>query len=513
MERERIPPAVSVRGLSKHFGGVYALRGIDLDVVPGEIHGLLGHNGSGKSTLIKLLAGYHAPDAGEMYVQGTLLQHQSERQNIASTSLRFVHQDLGLIPALSVLDNMLVLEMAQRRSRIRWSVERRKAAQLLQEFGVDVLPDALVSSLTPLDRARVAIVRAFGRTDETPPCLVVLDEPTVFLPKSEAAELFTLVRNVADQGTSILFVSHHLEEIVELTDRVTVLREGEIVDTVATDSVSEDDLVQLIVGKQLAHSESYTPAPADATISLEVRKLTGRSCRGVGWTSLAGSIVGLAGVVGSGAEEVPELLFGVGTGSGTLLLHGDEFDVGKLTPRRAESAEIAFVPADRIGQGSYPDLSIRDNVMSQRLHHYFRGGTLRNRTMSTDSKESLTRFGVRPANPNLTFSALSGGNQQKVMLARWLQVTPRLLLLSEPTQGVDVAARQDILRLIRAAAEEGATVLIASSDFAQLADVCSTVLVFSRGQIRHVLQGSDITNEDILHWAAQSDSARTAEDK
>jgi len=511
MELENMQPAVSVRGLSKHFGGVYALRGVDIDIMPGEIHGLLGHNGSGKSTLIKMLAGYHTPDAGEICVLGDILQHQSDRQNSVGSSLRFVHQDLGLIPTLSVLDNLLVLEMVQRRNRIRWSVERAKAARLLAEFGVEVSPYALVSSLSPLDRARVAIVRAFAKADEDRPCLVVLDEPTVFLPKSEATELFKLVRSVAHQGTSILFVSHHLEEIKELTDRVTVLREGEVVDTVATGAVSEDELVHLIVGRHVAHTEAASPVAADAATSLEVRNLTGRWCRGVGWSSVTGSIVGLAGVVGSGAEEVAELLFGVGAGSGTIVLHGEELDVATLNPVRAAKAGIASVPADRIGHGSYAELSLRDNVMSQRLAHYFRGGALRLRTMSNEARQSLTRFGVRPPEPDLTFSALSGGNQQKVMLARWLQITPRLLLLNEPTQGVDVAAREDILRLVRRAADDGATVLVASSDFDQLADLCNTVLVFSRGQIRQVLKGDDVTKDNILHSAARSSSVTTAE--
>lgn len=513
------PPAtVTVRGLSKSFNGASALKAVDLDLLPGEVHGLLGHNGSGKSTLIKVLAGYHVPDSGDIHILGVSMARRGPGDP-ARRAVSFVHQDLGLIPSLSVLDNLLVHDLAHRGGLIRWRAERHKAETLLTRFGVDLPVDVQVQSLSPLDRARLAIVRAFaGDSASGQPKVVVLDEPTVFLPHGAVNELFTLVRTVARQGASVLFVSHQLEEVKELTDRVTVLREGSVVATVRTADATEDELVELIVGRALIrsgpdHAAAAVPTHGSASVeaSVEVRGLTGGMCRDASWSAPVGSIVGLAGVVGSGADEVPALLFGVGAASGSLVIDGEQLELSDLDEIRASSSGIAYVPADRIGSGSYGDLSVRDNVLSQQLGGFFRSGTLRLREMSKSARAVLHEYGVRPPDPTLDYSALSGGNQQKVMLARWLTLKPRLLLLHEPTQGVDIAARQDIFRLIKQAAQSGVTTFVASADFVQLAEICDVVMVFSKGSVRTVLRGADISNDHILQQVAQSGSASTAE--
>jgi len=501
-------PIVSVRGVCKSFHGIPALSDVDLDILPGEVHGLLGHNGSGKSTLIKILAGYHEADAGEVRVQDVPLT----KERGSSGALRFVHQDLGLIPTLSVLDNLLVRDLAGRRgARIHWRTERRRAQELLDQFEVDIPTNADVQDLSPLDKARLAIVRAFTRSEgEEAPKLIVLDEPTVFLPRAAVVDLFGLVRTVAQQGAGVLFVSHQLEEVKELTTRVTVLREGAVVACVDTPDTSADQLVELIVGKALTRAAVQPRSPAaQAAGTVEVRDLSGGMCHHASWLAPVGSVVGLAGVVGSGADDVPALLFGVGSGSGTLVLAGEQIDVSRLDAVSASERGIAFVPADRIGAGSYADLSVRDNLLSQQLAGFFRGGLLRLRAMTASASAVLQEFGVRPPDPRLPFSSLSGGNQQKVMLARWLTLHPTLLLLHEPTQGVDIAARQDIFRLIRSAAASGVTTFVASADLAQLAEICDVVLVFSRGGVRSVLTGSDISGEQILQQVAQTDSLST----
>lgn len=498
---------VSVRGVSKAFHGIPALSGVDLDLLPGEVHGLLGHNGSGKSTLIKVLAGYHEPDSGEVLVLGVPRAHHAGAGS--SGALRFVHQDLGLIPTLSVLDNLLVRDLAGRRyGRIRWRAERRRAQELLDQFDVDIPISVDVGDLSPLDKARVAIVRAFTRGEaEEAPRLIVLDEPTVFLPRAAVSDLFGLVRTVVEQGASVLFVSHQIEEVLELTDRVTVLREGTVVGCVETRSTPADQLVELIVGRALVAAPAPSnPSRSEERGTVEVRDLSGGMCVGASWTVPSGSVVGLAGVVGSGADDVPALLFGVGDGRGTLVLDGNELDVAGLDAVTACQRGIALVPADRTRAGSYPDLSVADNLLSQQLGGFFRSGRLRWRSMRSAASTVLHDFGVRPPDPGLPFESLSGGNQQKVMLARWLTLRPRLLLLHEPTQGVDIAARQDIFRLIRDAAAGGVTTFVASADLAQLAEICDVVLVFSRGRVRTVLTGADITDENILQQVAQADS-------
>jgi ribose transport system ATP-binding protein len=499
------PARLELRHLSKSFGGTRALRDVDLTVLPGEVHGLLGENGSGKSTLIKILAGFHEPDDGELLIDGEPVRLPLPTGQFRQLGMSFVHQDLGLVESLSVLENLRVADIAVSRSRwrISWRTERRRARETFERYGLRIDPTAVVSDLKPVERALLAIVRAIeeiravGRGNG----LLVLDEPTVFLPKEGIERLFSLVRDAAAFGASILFVSHDLDEVREITDRVTVLRDGGVVGTVHTRETRETTFVQMIIGRRLAALQDVDHKDlTERRVSVSVTGLTGTSVRDVSFEIHEGEIVGLTGLLGSGFEEVPYLLYGARTAyAGQLVIRSDTVDVMRLTPRAAARSGVALIPADRKRDGSVGSLPVVDNLSLPVLDRYFNGVSLERRRMRREAGEAMRDFDVRPADPTLPYGALSGGNQQKALLAKWFQTSPRLLLLDEPTQGVDVGARQQIYDVIRAAVQErGTHVLCASTDYEQLSLLCDRVIVFGRGRVWRQLVGEEVTKDRIV---------------
>ena len=475
--------ALAVRHVSKSFGGVRALDSASLTLLPGEVHGLLGENGSGKSTLIRILAGYHAPDPGaELEVGGRVARLPLPPGRAHELGIAFVHQELGLIPSLSVLENLRLGELAARRDwRISWRRERVRATAALARFGVDLDPRQPVARLRPVLRALLAIVRAAEELGGKG--VLILDEPTVFLPEPETRRLFALARQLADAGASVLFVSHNLDEALELTDRVTVLRDGRVVVTVATAGLERDALAELMTGRPLEAAVARR-RPA-GRVAASVADLTGEVVRDVSFDVHEREVLGLTGLLGSGFDEVPYLLFGARPSrAGRLRLGHDRHDATTMTPGRALRAGIALLPADgEERDGSVGSLPVVDHVTLPVLGRYATRLGLDRRRMRRDVAGLLARFGVRPSEPRLAFRALSGGNQQKTLLAKTLNIGPRLLLLDEPTRGVDVGAREEIFALIRQAADQGACVICASVDVEELRAICDRVLVFSSGRI------------------------------
>jgi ribose transport system ATP-binding protein len=504
-------PALAVRRLSKSFGGALALDNVDLEVMPGEVHGLLGQNGSGKSTLIKILAGYHAPDpGGELEVRGEPVPLPLDPGQFRALGLSFVHQDLGLVPSLSVLENLRAGELAASRSlHIRWRRERRRARALFGRYNIDLDPSAPVSSLPQVDRALLAIVRAIHGVHGDDPAaahgILILDEPTVFLPRDRIDRLFALVRQIAASGASVIFVSHNLDEVRDITDRVTVLRDGRVQGTLETRRTGEQDLVELIIGSRLDRFQAQHHDLRRVDVDVAMSGLRGAIVDDLALELHRGEIVGVTGLVGSGFEELPYLLFGATPASaGRLRLGEREHDLTRMTPRAAIEAGIALVPADRQGAGSVGSLSVAENAMLLVLGRYRRGPNLATRRMASDAAGLLKDYDVQPRRPGLDYAALSGGNQQKVMLAKWLQTRPGLIVLHEPTQGVDVGARQQIYRVVKAASVAGNAVLCASSDAEQLAAICDRVLVFARGRVVSELVGADVTKERIAERSYNS---------
>ncbi len=506
-----LPAALHIWQLSKTFGGQKALDRAALEVAQGEVHGLLGQNGSGKSTLIKVLAGFHPPDAGSrMSICGTEVPLPLAPGAFRRHRMSFVHQHLGLVPSLTVLENLIAGRLAERQDwAINWVGERRRAVQLFAGFGLALDPDRRVADLAPVQRALLAIVRAVDEIGQDKVGqdkigadagngLLVLDEPTPFLPKRDVDQLFGLVRQVTARGSSVVFVSHDVDEVMEITDRATVLRDGRVAAALVTRQASKTDFIEAIVGRRLA----IAPQPATPKVRgrdhLMVHALTGGSVTDFGLDADAGEVVGLTGLIGSGYDEVPYLIYGAKRAErGSLDLAGRGTELSAMTPRAAIARGIVLIPADRGNAGVIGPLPVSDNVTMPALGARFRAWMLDRGGMVAAAGAMGTRFEVRPADPTLPIAALSGGNQQKVLLAKWFQLAPKLILLDEPTQGVDIGARQTVFRHIAEAAAAGAAVICASSDYEQLAAICSRVLIFVGGRVVATLDGAAITKEAI----------------
>ena len=490
---------------------------VDLTVADGEVHGLLGENGSGKSTLIKVLAGFHAPDAGTLEVHGQPVDLPLPPGRFRELGLSFVHQDLALLPSLTVVENLRagMIVRAGLQPYMSWAAERRAARAVFARYGVALDPSATVADLRPVDRALLAIVRAMEDLRELHDTkgLLVLDEPTVFLPRADADHLFALVREIAAGGGSVLFVSHDLDEVLDITDRVTVLRDGHVVGTADTATATSDQLVEMIVGRKLEVFTATRHHTGDTPVRAEITDLAGAGVSATSLTLHEGEIVGLTGLAGSGFESVPYLTYGAWPAeSGELRTGGQTFDLRRMRPPDAIAAGMVLLPADRQRDGAVGTLPVTDNMTLPNLRAFHRGGWLRRDAMRRRTGELMDTFDVRPAEPGYDYGALSGGNQQKALLAKWLQMSPQLILLHEPTQGVDVGARQQIFETIHAAAEAGAAVVCASSDYEQLAAICDRVLVFGRGSVRRQLVGDDITKDRIAEqcYAAATDAREAA---
>jgi ribose transport system ATP-binding protein len=507
-EVEPRPPILRIEGLSKTFPGTKALDQVDLTIGEGEIHALIGQNGSGKSTLIKILAGYHVPEPGaHIEVNGQVVPPPLQQSDYLALGIGFVHQDLGLFESMSVLENLRVSSLTRTGSAwLSWSKERRAARETLARFDLHFNLDAPVSSLSRTDRAMLAIVRTFDQLDKRSEIsgtkgLAVLDEPTAFLPAEGKEKLYGLIREFARSGGTVLFVSHDLEEVLEITDRVTVLRDGRVCGTRTTRETSPSQLVELIVGHSLGVPTSSSPVGRLVVGAAESVHVDGLKARGIGPVDLevgAGEVVGLAGLIGSGADEIPYLLFGAMPAQDGLLHIGPaSYQLARMSPDVAMRAGLALVPADRLGEGAVNSLKVLDNITLPVLDSYYRKGWLQRGAMASDASDLIRRFRVRPPTADVTLGTLSGGNQQKVLLAKWLQSDPVLLLLHEPTQGVDVGAREQIFAYIRQAADQGVAILCASHDHEQLAIICDRVLVMSRGRIAGELTGEELSQHRI----------------
>jgi ribose transport system ATP-binding protein len=495
--------ALRLWDLSKTFGGQKALDNASLEIAPGEVHGLLGQNGCGKSTLIKILAGFHAPDPGSrLEIGGAEVALPLAPGEFRKHRMSFVHQHLGLIPSLTALENLLLGRLAESDAwAINWTAERRAARALFASYDINIDPDARVADIAPVERALLAIVRAVTEMNEAGGVgagLLVLDEPTPFLPKRDIERLFQLVRAVIAKGASVIFVSHDVDEVMEITDRATVLRDGKVAASIETRAATKSDFIEAIVGRKLAAMTPPAPPAVRGPSHAVVHNLSGGTIEGFSLDLAAGEVVGVTGLIGSGYDEIPYLIYGARAArGGTLDIGGRGVELSRITPRDAIRHGVVLVPADRANAGVIGTLPVADNVTMPTLASRFRWWMLRRRAINAEAGEMGRRFEVRPADPTMTVASLSGGNQQKVVLAKWLQMAPKLILLDEPTQGVDIGARQTVFQHIASAASAGAAVLCASSDYEQLAAICSRVMIFAAGRVIGILEGAEISKEAI----------------
>ncbi|HET6192313.1 MAG TPA: sugar ABC transporter ATP-binding protein [Trebonia sp.] len=539
------PRVLEVRDVSKTFGATRALRHVEFSIEPGEVFAVLGQNGSGKSTLVKILSGFHVPDPGaEIIVNGVPLPIPLPPGMAREVGMEFVYQDLGLVPGMTVLENLTIHSRSAAKGGrvlrpIAWRQERRETRAILARYGLDLDPSIRVAELPLIDRALLAIARAAeelqafrGRTGKDR-SLLVLDEPTVFLTETELDFLFNLIRIVTRTGASVMFISHDLEAVRAIASRFVVLRDGKVAGTGRVADVTEDQMIDMIVGSARERFERSAARTTEAVAGsgvlpaarvreaelLAVDGLAGGTVRELSFRVQEGEIIGLAGVTGSGPEDVPYLLFG-GDGAngrlpvgGTVKIAGHQYNTRSLTSADAIRAGLALVPADRARDGAVASLSVAENIFMLVYGRYFSKGVLGRRAMMADAGDRTETFDIRPPLPYAPVAQMSGGNQQKIVLAKWMEPRPKVLLLHEPTQGVDVGARVEIRALVRdACLDRGMGVVWVTNDFEELAEMCDRVLVFADGRVVTELSG-DAISKPAIDEAVIRTSSRGVEDR
>ncbi|MBP1806278.1 sugar ABC transporter ATP-binding protein [Rubellimicrobium aerolatum] len=484
------------------FGPVEVLKGVSLGLRRKEILGLLGANGSGKSTLIKVLAGFNSPEPeSRVRLWGDDLPLPLDAALIRRKGVAFVHQHLGLIPSLRVIDNMILSNDRLHPLGIAWGREARRLRGLFAEFGLAIDPLAPVESLAPVQRAFVAIVRAFddlrrseaGRAGEG---VLVLDEPTPFLSGEDVEKLFALLRGIRATGASVIIVTHDIDEVLAITDRVAVMRDGRLAAMMTTAETTRQEILDAIVGRAV-ETFRRPSRPAPTGVAARLAGIAGGQLDPFDLTLAPGEVVGVTGLIGSGFADVPYLAFGAAPGTGRVEIGGQALDVARLTPARAVAAGMGLIPGDRLHQSCIVALSVTDNATMLALPRLRRGPALDRAAMTRATEALVAAHDVRPPRPGHLLGALSGGNQQKVVLGKWLAEEPRLLLLDEPTQGVDFGARQQIFAAIDAAAARGTAVLCASTDAEQLSQICDRVIVFAKGRPVAELTGAQVEKSVI----------------
>lgn len=486
-----------IASLSKTFPAQRALDDVDLELRSGEVHCLLGQNGSGKSTLIKVLAGYHTPDPGgtaELDGQPVALGSPTIRDH----GVAFIHQDLGLVPDLDVVDNLALGNRYSSRWWVSERSERAAAARLLERFEVDLEPAAPMASATPGEQTMIAIVRAVAATDGAP-AVLVLDEPTASLPQHQVEQLFGLVRRLRDQGTAVLYVTHRLREVFDIGDRVTVLRDGRRITTCPVADVTGDGLIELIIGRKptafTASGRSIAPTGADVILCAD--RVRGEQVDDFSVAVRAGEIVGITGLIGSGYDQVLGIVHGARPRtSGEVEVAGRRLAAGQ--PHQAIRTGIAYAPADRKLLSTIQSWTTGENLTLPRLPSRGPARWLGQRLERREVTPWLRRLGVVPEDPDRPLSLLSGGNQQKVVLARWLRIDARVLLLDEPTGGVDAGAKESIYAALAEIAAQGRAVVLSSSDAEELCTVCDRVLVMRNGVVASVLDKSELSVARIV---------------
>ena len=483
--------------MHKRYGGVHALRGANLTIQPGEVHGLVGENGSGKSTLLKILSGQVQPDAGSILVGGTRTSFRNPtdalRQGIAT-----VTQETTLAPDLSIAENIFLgHRLARRGPVIDWHATRVRARDALDRLGLDLDPTLPVRRLRPDQQQMVEIARALSIEAR----VLILDEPTSSLTDDEVEALFSLVRRLREEDVATIFVSHRLNEIFGLVDRVTVLRDGHSVGGGPIDQFDRQRLIHLMVGHALEEDTLIAVAAPSRVPMLSIRGLSAAgSFEGVDLDVAPGEIVGLAGLVGAGRSELLETVFGLRSATaGTIEVNGARADF--RSPRHAIRGHVGFVPADRKLQGLVLEMTVRANLVmastsrSPRLSHPRAGREL------GIVRDAISTLQIRAHSPSVPVSTLSGGNQQKVVLGKWLATNPQVLMLDEPTRGVDVGAKAEIYRLLAEAAGRGIAVVVSSSEIPELRTLCDRIAVMFRGRVVASLSRQEATEARIAHFA------------
>jgi ABC-type sugar transport system ATPase subunit len=488
------PPMLAMRGVCKAFGGVRVLNEVDLTVKAREVHALLGENGAGKSTLMKVLFGIFQPDAGTVDIDALGAVKVQDPRHALSLGIGLVSQELSLVPQLDVAENIFLGQTAGL-NVIPRGRHREASAEILRSLAPHLRVDTLVSRLGMADRQLVEISRTLARGGR----IIAFDEPTSSLTPSERDGLFKVIRDLRIAGKAIIYISHRMEEIRVIADRFTVMRDGQVVASDAMTAYSDAQLNELIAGRELSQAMEGRPSAigADRAPLLELRNLSTERLININLSVHRGEIVGLAGLVGSGRSAIMRAVFGIDERTGgEILVAGKPAHI--TGPKDAMAAGIALIPEDRRGHAIVPMMSVEQNFGLANQKRFARLGVLRGSARRAEIRRYVSDLKIRPANIAIPLANLSGGNQQKVVIARWLETGARILLFDEPTRGIDVGAKAEIYALLRRLAANGAAVLVISSELPELLLLSHRIGVVNRGRLLEMLENNDQLNEDIL---------------
>lgn len=489
-----LTPLLRLEGITKRFGTVTALDQVSLDIQGGEIHTLLGENGAGKSTLIKILGGIHQPDAGTLWAGDEPIS----LPNVSAADrhkIRLIHQELSLAPNLTVAENIFLGREASTLGFLRKREMNRRAQALIEELGLSEIRDvtATVATLSTAQQQLVEIARALSQEAR----VLVLDEPTSSLSELEVEALFQTLRRLRSQGVGIIYISHRMEEIMRLSDRITVLRDGKSVGTAPTSEVDPKTLIRWMVGRDI---KDHFPRPPyrPGAIALKVSQLSSAKVRDISFEVRYGEVLGLAGLVGAGRTELARALFGIDRiERGTIQIDGNTVRI--RSPRDALQQGMVLVPEDRKQQGLIVEQSVAFNISLPWLKEWIHGCAFDYQTRDKMVARTVQRFGVRLSNADQPVRDLSGGNQQKVLVGRWMEHPPKILILDEPTRGIDVGAREDLYRIIGELVSQGMALILISSDLDEVLNISHQIGTFREGRLTGVTPAESVTAEEVMH--------------
>jgi ribose transport system ATP-binding protein len=489
-------PIIEVRSLTKEFPGVRALDEVSMTVLPGEVHALVGENGAGKSTLVKVLSGVERPDGGELFLDGQPYLARDPQEAIEA-GIRVVYQELNLLTYLTIAENLSFESLPSRHGLVDRGELRRRAERLLREVGLDASPDTPVEELGIAQMQLVEI----GRALLTEARVLILDEPTATLTPREVDQLFAIIRKLTDQGIGVLFISHHLDEMKEIGDRVTVLRNGQWVATRDVAEVSVAEVIELMVGRAITEGFPYRGTGSIGEVLLEVEGLTYRgNVEPVSLRVREGEILGVAGLVGSGRTEAMRAIFGADKATGgSVRMHGREIAIDG--PKDAVEAGICLLTEDRKSQGLILDMTCAQNTTITKLASVVRRGLMQPQKEVAETQALIDALSIKAQSPAQVVRFLSGGNQQKVVIAKWLFAESEALIFDEPTRGIDVGAKFEIYNLIWDLAERGKALVVVSSDLPELLGICHRIMVFSKGSVVGELERGDFSEKAVLELA------------
>lgn len=496
-------PIMSMKAVNKQFSGVKVLQNVNIELYKGEVHALMGENGAGKSTLMKIMAGVYQPDAG-LIVYKCQEVHWNNPMEARNKGISVIHQEISLSPNLSIGENIMMGTTFKKNKLglIKWNEIYEKAEQVLKSIGSTLDPRADVSTLSVAQQQMVEIARALSLNSE----ILIMDEPTASLTDKEIEKLFGIIEELRRKGVAIVYISHRMDEIFKISNRFTVLRDGQWVTSGPISDTNPKNLVRLMVGRELnelfvREKNNRMVRPEEQKPVLELKGVSDKKfVKDISLKLYPGEIVGLAGLVGAGRTELIRTIFGLSElSNGQIIMNGQQVHI--KSPIEAMKLGIAHVPESRKEQGLLPNLSVKENILMAQLPSYRKFKLLQYKKMNQDADRYIEELGVRTASKEQNIMGLSGGNQQKVVIAKWLSIGPRVLLLDEPTRGVDIGAKTEIHKIISKLADQGLAVLMISSELPEVLGVSDRILVMHEGKLRAELSRDEATQEKIMYYA------------